>query len=493
MDTKAPTGGRNLTLLTDLYELTMMQGYYKREDKNVDVIFDAFYRVNPDGNGYAISCGLEQVIELIENFGFTDEDIAYLDSLNMFEKDFLDYLREFKFTGDIYAIPEGNVMFPREPIVKVKAPIMQAQLIETALLNIINHQSLIATKAARVVHAAKGDGVMEFGLRRAQGPDAGIYGARAAVIAGCVGTSNVLAGKMFNIPVMGTHAHSWIMSFDSELEAFRTYAKLYPDACLLLVDTYDTLRSGIPNAITVFKEMREAGIKPKKYGIRMDSGDLAYLSKQAKQMFDAEGFTNVTISASNDLDEHLITSLKDQGATINSWGVGTNLITSKDTPSFGGVYKLAAIQDSKTGEMVPKIKISENTEKVTNPGDKVIYRIYGRDTGKIIADLIALSDEVYDEKEPLVLFDPIETWKKTRLCGGSYVMKPLLIHVFENGKCIYNDRPSVMELQDICRKDLDTLWDESKRLVNPHTIHVDLSRRLYDLKQELLDKYRGEI
>ena len=493
MDTKAPTGGRNLTLLTDLYELTMMQGYYKREDKNVDVIFDAFYRVNPDGNGYAISCGLEQVIELIENFGFTDEDIAYLDSLNMFEKDFLDYLREFKFTGDIYAIPEGNVMFPREPIVKVKAPIMQAQLIETALLNIINHQSLIATKAARVVHAAKGDGVMEFGLRRAQGPDAGIYGARAAVIAGCVGTSNVLAGKMFNIPVMGTHAHSWIMSFDSELEAFRTYAKLYPDACLLLVDTYDTLRSGIPNAITVFKEMREAGIKPKKYGIRMDSGDLAYLSKQAKQMFDAEGFTNVTISASNDLDEHLITSLKDQGATINSWGVGTNLITSKDTPSFGGVYKLAAIQDSKTGEMVPKIKISENTEKVTNPGDKVIYRIYGRDTGKIIADLIALSDEVYDEKEPLVLFDPIETWKKTRLCGGSYIMKPLLIHVFENGKCIYNDRPSVMELQDICRKDLDTLWDESKRLVNPHTIHVDLSRRLYDLKQELLDKYRGEI
>lgn len=482
---------RNLTLLTDLYELTMMQGYYKRKDKNVDVIFDAFYRMNPDGNGYSISCGLEQLIELIENFRFNEDDIAYLDSLGIFEEDFLNYLREFEFTGDIYAIPEGNVMFPREPVVKVKAPIMQAQLIETALLNIINHQSLIATKAARVVHAAGGDGVMEFGLRRAQGPDAGIYGARAAVIAGCVGTSNVLAGKMFDIPVMGTHAHSWIMSFDSELEAFRTYARLYPDACLLLVDTYDTLKSGIPNAIKVFKEMRDAGIKSKKYGIRMDSGDLAYLSKQAKKMLDAEGFTDAVISASNDLDEFLIQSLKAQGATINSWGVGTNLITSKDTPAFGGVYKLAAIEDPETGEMIPKIKISENTEKITNPGDKVIYRIYGKDTGKIIADLIALSDEHFDENDELILFDPIETWKKTRLCGGSYTIKPLLVHVFEKGKCIYNNRPSVKELQAVCKKDLETLWDESKRLVNPHTVHVDLSQKLYDLKQELLDKYRG--
>lgn len=485
------SGERNLTLLTDLYELTMMQGYYKRKDKNVDVIFDAFYRMNPDGNGYSISCGLEQLIELIENFRFNEDDIAYLDSLGIFEEDFLNYLREFEFTGDIYAIPEGNVMFPREPVVKVKAPIMQAQLIETALLNIINHQSLIATKAARVVHAADGDGVMEFGLRRAQGPDAGIYGARAAVIAGCVGTSNVLAGKMFDIPVMGTHAHSWIMSFDSELEAFRTYAKLYPDACLLLVDTYDTLKSGMPNAIKVFKEMRDAGIKSKKYGIRMDSGDLAYLSKQAKKMLDAEGFTDAVISASNDLDEFLIQSLKAQGATINSWGVGTNLITSKDTPAFGGVYKLAAIEDPETGEMIPKIKISENTEKITNPGDKVIYRIYGKDTGKIIADLIALSDEHFDENDELILFDPIETWKKTRLCGGSYTIKPLLVHVFENGKCIYNNRPSVKELQAVCKKDLETLWDESKRLVNPHTVHVDLSQKLYDLKQELLDKYRG--
>ncbi len=481
---------RNMTLLTDLYELTMMQGYFKRKDKNVNVIFDAFYRTNPDGNGYAISCGLEQVIELIENFHFDKEDIDYLASLGIFEQDFLEYLKDFKFTGDIYAIPEGKVMFPREPMVKVKAPIMQAQLIETALLNIINHQSLIATKAARVVHAAQGDGVMEFGLRRAQGPDAGIYGARAAVVAGCVGTSNVLAGKMFDIPVMGTHAHSWIMSFKNELDAFRAYAKLYPDACTLLIDTYDTLNSGLPNAITVFKELRDAGIKPKKYGIRMDSGDLAYLSKRVKAALDAEGFTDAIISASNDLDEFLIQSLKAQGATINSWGVGTNLITSKDTPAFGGVYKLAAIENTETGEMIPKIKISENSEKVTNPGDKVIYRIYIRETGKIFADLIALSDEVYDVNQDLVLFDPIETWKKTRLKGGSYEMKPLLIHVFENGKCIYNDRPTVKELQQICRDDLDTLWEESKRLINPHQTHVDLSKPLYDLKQELLDKYK---
>jgi len=480
---------RNLTLLTDLYELTMMQGYFKEEEKNVKVIFDMFYRRNPDDNGFAISCGLEQLIELIENFHFSEEDIAYLASLKMFDSDFLEYLKDFRFTGDIYAIPEGNVMFPREPVVKVKAPIMQAQLIETALLNIINHQSLIATKASRVVHAAKGDGVMEFGLRRAQGPDAGIYGARAAVIAGCVGTSNVLAGQMFDIPVLGTHAHSWIMSFDSEIEAFRAYARIYPDNCLLLIDTYDTLKSGLPNAIQVFKEMRDAGITPKKYGIRMDSGDLAYLSKQVKKAFDEAGFPNPVISASNDLDENLIASLKAQGATINSWGVGTNLITSKDTPAFGGVYKLAAIEDKKTGEMIPKIKISENSEKVTNPGDKVIYRIYSKDTGKIVADLIALADEVYDVNEELLLFDPVEPWKKTLLPAGSYTMKQLLIPVFKDGECVYKDRPTVRQLQQICASDMATLWEESRRLVNPHEVHVDLSRPLYDLKQELLDKY----
>ncbi len=480
---------RNLTLLTDFYELTMMQGYFKEQEQNVNVIFDVFYRSNPDGNAFSICCGLEQVIDLIENIRFNEEDINYLSSLGTFQPDFLEYLKDFRFTGDIWAIPEGNLMFPREPVIKVKAPIMQAQLIETALLNIINHQSLIATKAARVVYAAEGDGVMEFGLRRAQGPDAGIYGARAAVVAGCIGTSNVLAGQMFDIPVLGTHAHSWIMSFENELDAFRAYAKLYPDNCILLIDTYDTLRSGLPNAIKVFKEMREEGIKPKRYGIRMDSGDLAYLSKIVKKAFSDEGFNDVTISASNDLDETLISSLKQQGAAINSWGVGTNLITSKDTPSLGGVYKLAAIEDRATGEMIPKIKISENTEKVTNPGDKVIYRVYSKCTGKIVADLIALRDEIYNENEDLLLFDPIETWKKTLLKAGSYSLKELLKPIFIDGKCVYNNRPSVMELQNICTADMATLWDESRRLTNPNAVHVDLSRKLWELKQALLDKY----
>lgn len=483
--------GRNLTLLTDFYELTMMQGYFRNEYANENVIFDAFYRKNPDGNGFSVCCGLEQVIEYIENLRFEKDDIDYLRSTGKFGDDFLEYLSGFRFTGDIYAIPEGRVMFPREPVLKVKAPIMQAQLVETAILNIINHQSLIATKAARVVHAAEGDGVMEFGLRRAQGPDAGIYGARAAVIAGCIGTSNVLAGKMFSVPVMGTNAHSWIMSFEDELTAFREYARIYPDNCILIADTYDTLKSGVPNAIKVFTEMREQGIELKNYGIRLDSGDLAYLSKKAKKMFDDAGFTDVTIAASNDLDENLISSLKLQGAAVNSWGVGTNLITSKDSPSFGGVYKLAAIQDQETGEYIPKIKISENSEKITNPGDKVIYRIYDKQSGKIFADLIALSDEVYDETKDLLLFDPVETWKKTLMKAGEYVMEPLMIPVYKEGRCVYNDRPSVMELQQICRRDMDRLWDEAKRLVNPHHVHVDLSRKLWDLKQRLLDEYHG--
>ena len=485
------SGGRNLTLLTDFYELTMMQGYFRNEYANENVIFDAFYRKNPDGNGFSVCCGLEQVIEYIENLRFEKEDIDYLRSTGKFGEDFLEYLSGFRFTGDIYAIPEGRVMFPREPVLKVKAPIMQAQLVETAILNIINHQSLIATKAARVVHAAEGDGVMEFGLRRAQGPDAGIYGARAAVIAGCIGTSNVLAGKMFSIPVMGTNAHSWIMSFEDELTAFREYARIYPDNCIFIADTYDTLKSGVPNAIKVFTEMREQGIELKNYGIRLDSGDLAYLSKKAKKMFDEAGFSDVTIAASNDLDENLISSLKLQGAAVNSWGVGTNLITSKDSPSFGGVYKLAAIQDQETGEYIPKIKISENSEKITNPGDKVIYRIYDKESGKIFADLIALSDEVYDETKDLLLFDPVETWKKTLMKAGEYVMEPLMIPVYKDGRCVYKDRPSVMELQQICRRDMDRLWDEAKRLVNPHHVHVDLSRKLWDLKQRLLDEHHG--
>ena len=361
----------NLTMLTDLYELTMMQGYYAQGQQE-KVIFDVFFRQNPCNNGYSVCAGLNQVIDYVKNLNFTYEDVDYLRGLGIFSEDFLQYLSGFHFSGDIYAIPEGTVIFPKEPILKVIAPIMEAQLVETAILNIINHQSLIATKASRVVFAAAGDGIMEFGLRRAQGPDAGLYGARAAIIGGCVGTSNVLAGQLFDVPVMGTHAHSWIMSFPDELTAFRTYAKLYPTACILLVDTYDTLKSGIPNAIRVFTEMREAGIPLTYYGIRMDSGDLAYLSKQVRKMLDAAGFTDAVISASNDLDEYLIESLKLQGATITSWGVGTNLITAKDNPAFGGVYKLAAVRDA-DGNFQPKIKLSENVEKVTNPGNKTFF------------------------------------------------------------------------------------------------------------------------
>ena len=477
---------QNLTLLTDLYELTMMQGYFKNKNRNETVIFDAFYRSNPCGGGYAIAAGLEQVIEYIKNLHFSEEDIAYLAGLGIFDKDFLEYLRDFRFTGDIYAIPEGTVMFPREPMVKVIAPIMEAQLVETAILNIINHQSLIATKAARVCYAAKGDGIMEFGLRRAQGPDAGVYGARAAMIAGCVGTSNVLAGEMFGVPVKGTHAHSWIMSFPDEYTAFKTYANLYHQACILLVDTYDTLNSGVPNAIRVFTEMREAGIPLSFYGIRLDSGDLAYLSKKARKMLDEAGFTDAVISASNDLDEYLIDSLKAQGATITSWGVGTHMITAKDNPSFGGVYKLAAIKGA-DGKFIPKIKLSENSEKVTNPGNKKIYRIYDRETGKIKADLICLEEEVFSEDEDMLLFDPLEPWKKTKLKSGTFTLRPLMEKIFENGECVYTS-PKVMDIRDYCIKEQNTLWEETRRFANPHKVYVDLSAKLYDIKIQLLDQ-----
>ena len=476
----------NLTLLTDLYELTMMQGYFKNPT-NQTVIFDMFYRNNPCGGSFAIAAGLEQMIEYIENLRFTEEDIEYLRSLDMFQEDFLDYLSTFHFTGDIYAIPEGTVVFPREPIVKVIAPIMEAQLVETAILNIINHQSLIATKAARVCYAARGDGVMEFGLRRAQGPDAGIYGARAAVIAGCVGTSNVLTGQMFHVPVLGTHAHSWIKSFPDEYTAFKTYAKMYPDSCTLLVDTYDVLKSGVPNAIRVFEEMREEGIKLTKYGIRIDSGDLAYLSKEAYKMLAAAGFDDATIAASSDLDEYLIDSLKTQDAKINSWGVGTNLITSKDNPAFGGVYKLAAVKDADSNNFIPKIKLSENTEKVTNPGNKTVYRIYSKTTGKIKADLICLADEIFDPEETMIIFDPVDTWKKTKVLGGTYEIRELLIPVIREGKRVYTS-PDVMDIRDYCQKEQNTLWDESRRLINPQKVYVDLSQKLYDLKKNLLEE-----
>ncbi len=477
---------QNLTLLTDLYELTMMQGYFRNKAQNETVIFDAFYRNNPGDGGYAIACGLEQVIQYVQELHFSQEDIAYLRSLHIFEEDFLAYLADFHFSGDIYAIPEGTVIFPREPLVKVVAPIMEAQLMETAILNIINHQSLIATKAARVCHAARGDGIMEFGLRRAQGPDAGTYGARAAVIGGCIGTSNVLCGQLFDVPVKGTHAHSWIMSFPDEHSAFKAYADMYPNACILLVDTYETLKSGVPNAIKVFTEMREAGIPLTFYGIRLDSGDLAYLSKKARKMLDDAGFPDAVISASNDLDEFLIDSLKEQGAAITSWGVGTNLITSKDCPSFGGVYKLAAIQ-APDGSFIPKIKLSENSEKITNPGSKKIYRIYEKESGKIKADLICLEEEAYEENRDLMLFDPLEPWKKTLLKAGTYTLRALMVPVFVKGNCVYTS-PKTMEIRDYCLKEQDTLWEETRRLVNPHKVYVDLSDKLYQTKINLLNE-----
>ena len=480
---------QNLTLLTDLYELTMMQGYLKNPVQET-VIFDVFYRNNPCGNGFAIAAGLDQMIDYIKNLRFKKDDLDYLKSLGIFDDEFLAYLADFHFSGDIYAIPEGTVVFPREPLVKVIAPIMEAQLVETAILNIINHQSLIATKAARVVNAARGDGIMEFGLRRAQGPDAGTYGARAAVIGGCIGTSNVLTGKLFDVPVLGTHAHSWIMSFPDEYTAFKTYAELYPNACTLLVDTYDTLKSGVPNAIRVFKEMQEAGKLSGRYGIRLDSGDLAYLSKEARKMLDAAGFEDAVIAASSDLDEYLIDSLKSQGAAITSWGVGTNLITSKDCPAFGGVYKLAAVKTG-DGEFVPKIKLSENTEKITNPGNKTVYRIYEKVNGKLKADLISLVDDVFDESKDLVIFDPQATWKKTHLKGGTYTMKELMVKVFDKGECIY-ESPSVMEIREFCKKEQETLWDETRRLVNPHEVYVDLSDRLYAMKTKLLNEMHPE-
>jgi nicotinate phosphoribosyltransferase len=464
----------------------MMQGYFKNPTDQV-VVFDAFYRTNPYNGGYAICCGLEQVIEYIRELHFAPDDIDYLRSLNIFDDDFLEYLRGFHFTGDIYAIPEGTVVFPREPLLKVVAPVMEAQLMEPAILNILNHESLIATKATRVCKAARGDGVMEFGLRRAQGPDAGTYGARAAVIGGCIGTSNVLTGQMFNVPVKGTHAHSWIMSFPDELTAFRAYAKLYPNACILLVDTYDVLESGVPNAIRVFQEMKAAGCPMKGYGIRIDSGDLAYLSKKAYEMLDEAGFGDAIISASSDLDEHLINSLKEQGAKINSWGVGTKLITSYEWAAFGGVYKLAAVKNSEDAEFVPKIKLSENTDKVTNPGNKKIYRIYNRGDRKIRGDLICLDDETFTEDQDLTIFDPVETWKKTTFKAGTFELRELLVPVFQKGRCVY-ESPSTMEIRDICQQELGTLWEESKRFVNPHAVYVDLSDKLFKMKTELFEE-----
>ena len=479
---------RNLTLLTDLYQLTMMQGYFENHVNNHQVVFDLFYRSNPSKNGYAICAGLEQVIEYINNIHFDTEDIDYLESLGLFKSDFLAYLKDFKFTGNIDAIPEGTVVFPGEPLIRVTAPIFEAQFIETTLLNIINHQSLIATKAARVVRAAEGDTVLEFGLRRAQGPDAGLYGARAAMIGGCHATSNVLTGQKFGVPIAGTHAHSWVMSFDTEIEAFRVYANLFPHKCILLVDTYDTLGQGVPNAIKVFDEMREAGIESKQFGIRLDSGDLAYLSKQARVMLDEAGYTDAVISASCDLDEYLIADLKRQGAKISLWGVGTKLITSDDCPSFGGIYKLAA-EKAKEGVFTPKIKVSDNPEKVTNPGIKKVIRVYDKETGKMKVDIIALEEEQFDTTQDLIVRDPKARWKKIHMKAESYCLKELLVPIYREGQCVYNT-PEVMSIREYAKAELDTLWEEYKRLINPAIVPVDLSDELYYLKEQMLDELK---
>ncbi len=472
---------RNLTMMTDLYQLTMMYGYYKSGMLENRAVFDMFYRQTSEVTSYAVAAGLEQLMDYIDNLHFGEDDIAYLRSLNLFDEGFLDLLRRFRFTGDVQAVPEGTLVFSGEPLVRVSAPIFEAQLVETTLLNIINHQTLIATKASRVAEAAQGDTVMEFGLRRAQGPDAGIYGARAAIIGGCSSTSNVLTGQMFGVPIAGTHAHSWVMSFPDELSAFRAYAKHFPNACLLLVDTYNVLKSGVPNAITVFRELREAGHEP--LGIRLDSGDLAYLSREARRMLDEAGFPNTKICVSGDLDEYIIRDLKLQGARIDSWGVGTKLITSSDCPALGGVYKLAA--EIVDGEVINKIKLTENPAKVTNPGIKKLLRLYDKGTGKAVADLIALEEEVFDESQPLYIFDPVDTWKDMTLTN--YTVRALQVPVFKDGQRVYQS-PALSDICAYARREKDSFWEQYRRLLNPHRYKVDLSEKLWMLKQSMLKR-----
>lgn len=475
---------RNLTLLTDLYQLTMGYGFYRHKKHEEEVVFDLFFRKN-DLITYSIAAGLEQAMDYLLRWRFDEEDIAYLRSLRLFDEDFLEYLKNMRFTGDVYAVKEGTPVFPGEPILTIKAPLIQAQFAETAILNIINHQTLIATKSSKICRATNGrGGVMEFGLRRAQGPDAGIYGARAAIIGGCSSTSNVIAGQMFHVPVAGTMAHSWVMDYPTEYDAFRAYADIYPDNCLLLVDTYDTLRSGVPNAIKVFQELQAAGHKPK--GIRLDSGDLAYLSKKARKMMDEAGFPDAIICVSGDLDERSINSLLQQGAKIDSWGVGTRLITSEDLPALGGVYKLAAVVD-KEGKVTPKIKLSDNTAKITNPGFKGLYRLFDRESGMAIADLITLRDEVVDEEKPLMLFHPVETWKEHEV--ENFRAVPLQETIVKEGKLVY-EFPALLDIQAYSKGEIAKFWEEYLRLDMPQLYKVDLSKKLYTLKSEMIGNIR---
>jgi nicotinate phosphoribosyltransferase len=471
----------NYTMLCDFYELTMANGYFQSPMGNRITYFDVFFRDVPDHGGFAIAAGLEQVVDYIQNLTFTEEDIAYLRSKQCFNEDFLEYLRTFQFTGDIWAVPEGTPIFPREPILTIRAPAIQAQFIETYVLLCLNHQSLIATKASRIVRAAQGRPISEFGSRRAQGASGAILGARAAYIGGCTGTACVQADRDYGVPATGTMAHSWVQMFDSEYEAFKTYCEMYPTNATLLVDTYNVLKSGVPNAIRAFKEV----LLPKgitKCAIRMDSGDLTYLSKKARSMLDAAGLESCKIVASNSLDEYIIQDLLVQGAQIDAFGVGERMITSKSSPVFGGVYKLAAVEDE-NGTIIPKIKISENPEKVTNPHFKKVYRLYDNESGKAFVDVLCVHDEVIDDSKDLELFDPRYNWKRKTFTN--FHSRELMVPILSQGKLVY-DLPTLPEIQKYCAAQLSLLWDEVKRFENPHAYYVDLSPKLWDIRQQLL-------
>lgn len=474
---------RNLTMLVDFYELTMGNGYFKKGLKDKIAYFDMFFRRVPDGGGYCIMAGVEQLIEYLNNLKFTDDDINYLKNKNLFSNEFLEYLRNFDFCCDVWAVPEGNPVFPGEPLVTVRGPVIQAQFLETMILLTVNHQTLIATKANRICRAADGRPVMEFGSRRAQGYDGAVYGARAAIIGGCSSTACTLSDRMFNIPAVGTMAHSWVQLYDTEYDAFKAWAEIYPDDCVLLIDTYNVIKSGIPNAIKTFNEvLKPLGKRPK--GVRIDSGDITYLTKKCRSMLNEAGYEDCKIVISNSLDEHIIKDVLDQGACIDSFGVGERLITAKSEPVFGGVYKLVALEND--NEIIPKIKISENDEKITNPGFKKIIRLFDKNTHKALADLIALRNEQINESEPIVLFNPIHTWKRKKF--SNYYIKELQVPIFEKGKCVY-ESPSVLDIKEFASIETDKLWQEVLRFENPHTYYVDLSQNLWSLKQALLHKF----
>lgn len=466
----------NLTMLTDFYEITMANGYHSSGMADDIAYFDMFFRKIPDGGGYAIFAGLEQVIEYLKNLEFTDEDIEYLRSKKLFNEEFLEYLANFEFKCDVWAVPEGSIVFPHEPLITVRGPVMQAQFVETMILLLINHQSLIATKASRIVRSAAGRPVMEFGTRRSHSTAAAIYGARASYIGGCAGTACTVADRDFGIPALGTMAHSWVQMYDDEYEAFKKYAEIYPTNCTLLVDTYDVLKSGVPTAIKVFKEM-----KPAKMGIRIDSGDIAYLTKKARKMLDDAGLQECSIVVSNSLDEYIIRDVINEGACIDSFGVGERLVTASSQPVFGGVYKLSALE--KDGQMIPKIKVSENVEKITNPGFKSLYRLYDKDDNRMLADVITLDSEVIPEEDGYEIFDPSAVWKRKKV--DNFYAKNMRVQIFDKGKCVY-DSPSIDEIKAYCQKELNSIWDEMKRFENPQTYYVDLSYDLWKLKNDML-------